>query len=119
MEEKIYILMTSSGSYDDYRTHVIGIYTSMERAENGKNEYAEAIVKFFDENPCPVDSETAEKIDNYDITIDDENKPEFELYQDWVFKTDGVSDMCRDAWIVEKVLNKTDLEIIDDRSNYL
>ena len=111
--------MTSSGSYDDYMTHVIGIYTSMERAEKGKNEYAEAIVKFFDENPCPVDAETAEKIDNYDITIDDENKPEFELYQDWVFKTDGVSDMCRDAWIVEKVLNKTDLEIIDDRSNYL
>jgi hypothetical protein len=119
MEEKVYILMTSSGSYDDYMTHVIGIYNSMEMAETGKNEYGDAIAKFFNENPCPVDAETAERIENYDIIIDDENNPEVELYQDWVFKTDGVYDMCKDAWIVERILNKTNLEIIDDRSNYL
>lgn len=111
--------MTSSGSYDDYMTHVIGIYNSMEMAETGKNEYGDAIAKFFNENPCPVDAETAERIENYDIIIDDENNQEVELYQDWVFKTDGVYDMCKDAWIVERILNKTNLEIIDDRSNYL
>lgn len=113
--------MTSSGSYDDYMTHVIGIYDSMEMAETGKNEYGDAIAKFFDENPCPVDEETREKIESYDITIDEENDDNslIDLYQDWVFKTDGVYDMCKDAWIVERILNKTNLEIIDDRSNYL
>ena len=117
MQEKIYILMASSGAYDDYRTHIIGIYSSMEMAEIGRSEYSEAITKFFDDNPCPVDPETAEKIEAYDVTIDDNDI--IELYNNWSFKTDGVSSICKDPWIVESFLNKTDLGLIEDRTKYL
>ena len=119
MQEKIYILMTSSGSYDDYMTHIVGIYTSAEMAEIGKGEYSDAITKFFDENPCPVDAETMEKIENYEINIEDEDNSNIELYNDWVYKTYGVSEMCKNAWVVEKILNKTNLELIENRAKYL
>jgi hypothetical protein len=32
-----------------------------------------------------------------------------------VYKTEGVSTMCKDPWIIEMVLNKTNLKIIEDR----
>lgn len=115
MEEKIYILMGSAGEHEDYITHIIGIYGSMEMAENGRIEYKEALAKFFEANPCPVDEEIAKKIEAYEISIEDDDNPSLELYYDWVFKTEGVSAMCKDAWIIERVLNKTNLKLIEDR----
>jgi hypothetical protein len=115
MTEKVYILMTSSGFYEDYVTHIIGIYTSEEMAENGKIKYKGSLAKFFESNPCPVDDEIARKIESYEIFIEDDDNPSIELYNDWVYKTEGVSTMCKDPWIIEMVLNKTNLKIIEDR----
>jgi hypothetical protein len=115
MEEKAYMLMTSSGEYDDYVKHIIGIYGSIEMAEEGKREYKESLAKFFEANPCPVDDEIARKIESYEISIEDDDNPSIELYNDWVYKTEGVSTMCKDPWIIEMVLNKTNLKIIEDR----
>lgn len=116
MTEKVYILMTSTGSYEDYMTHIIGIYTSEEMAENGKIEYTEALANFFKSNPCPVNAEIAKKIESYEVTIDDDDNPAIELYQDWLFKTSGVSEISKEAWIVERILNKTDLDLIEHRT---
>jgi hypothetical protein len=119
MEEKIYILMTSSGSYDDYMTHILGVYSTRELAEDGKVKYKEALDKFFDENPCPVDGETRKRIESYDITVDgDGDNSLIDLYQNWFIKTCGVFEMLKDSWIIEKTLNQIDLELIDDRTNY-
>ena len=109
--------MTSSGSYDDYMTHILGIYSTRELAENGKLKYKEALDKFFDENPCPVDEETRKKIESYDITIDENgNNHVIDLYQDWSIKTYGVFEMSRDSWIIEKMIDVIDLQVIEDRT---
>jgi hypothetical protein len=118
MEGKIYILMTSSGAYDDYMTHILGIYSTQELAEEGKVKYKEALDKFFADNPCPVDEETKEKLDSYDIMLDDLDDSLADLYQDWFIKTGGVYSMCESSWIVEKILNETDTGLIDDRTVY-
>lgn len=109
--------MTSSGSYDDYITHILGIYSTVDLAETGKVEYKEALDKFFNENPCPVDDETREKIESYDITIDDAGDNSLiDLYQDWSIKTYGVFGMSRDSWIIEKIMDQIDLQVIEDRT---
>jgi hypothetical protein len=116
--EILYILMTSSGSYDDYMTHILGIYSTLDLAEEGKVKYKEALDKFFDENPCPIDEETREKIESYEITIDENNDDNslIDLYQGWSIKTYGVFEMSRDPWITSKIINQTDLKIIEDRT---
>ena len=117
MVEIIYILMTSSGSYDDYMTHILGVYSTRELAEEGKVKYKEALDKFFDANPCPVDEETREKIEFYDITIDENgDNSVIDLYQDWSIKTYGVFEMSKDSWIIEKMINRIDLQVIEDRT---
>jgi len=117
MSEILYILMTSSGSYDDYMTHILGVYSSKELAEEGKIKYIEALDQFFAMNPCPVDEKTREKIESYEITIDDNGENTLiDLYQDWYFKTCSVFELSRDPWIIEKIIDQIDLKVIEDRS---
>lgn len=112
-----YILMTSSGSYDDYRTHILGVYSGKELAEEGKIKYTEALNKFFDINQCPVDEKTREKIESYEIKIDANGEnTQIDLYHDWYFRTIGVFEMSRDTWIIEKMTDQIDLKVIDDKS---
>ena len=109
--------MTSSGFHDDYITHILGIYSTWDLAEAGKTLYREALDKFFNENPCPVDEETREKIESYEITIDDaDDNSLIDLYQNWSIKTYGVFVMSRDPWIVEKVMDQIDLQVMEDRT---
>jgi hypothetical protein len=111
--------MASSGSYDDYMTHILGVYSTRELAEVGKIKYKEALDKFFAENPCPVDEETRERIESYEITIDEDgDNSMIDLYQDWFIKTSGVFEMLKDAWIIERNLNEIDLKVIDDRTTH-
>ena len=47
MTENVYLLMTSSGAYDDYRTHIIGIYSSMEMAEREEVNILKLLLSFL------------------------------------------------------------------------
>jgi hypothetical protein len=67
-----YVVRCSSGSYDDYRTWIAGIFPYEIDAENLKNEII-AQVEAGKNNPCPFDKEALESLTDEQI----------EIYQTW------------------------------------
>lgn len=96
---KVYVLKTSRGSWDDYFQYKIGIFSTLEKAEEAKQNWINEIEKILKENPNPFDEKKMELFNMCELS-EEEEQP----YLDWYYgqKMGKIKEAKEnDVWVEE------------------
>jgi hypothetical protein len=105
---KVYMVVGSCGSWDDYNWFIVGIFTDIAQAEKAKEKFISDIQIKLSEVPCPISDEDRKKLDEYENLPD--NWEELDrAYSRWKYvDTGNLLKYNMDSFKIEEVeLNAT------------
>jgi hypothetical protein len=114
--EKAYVLVGSSGSWDDHTKFIIGIYSSEEAANEAGDNFLVKRKETLEqiEKSCPVSDEILKGIENYDFDPEEKlTSAQAEKYHEWWWAKHNVTNINDSYNVEEHTLNQA-LEFFGD-----
>jgi len=107
---KVYKVVTTKGSHEDFVRITIGIFSTPELAQQCIEKFQTEVDRLMQETPCPISQEEAAIIDNYESP---EAQPGEAQYMEWKYlKMNHILELNMDPAIVEIELDTIDLDFL-------